>query len=177
MAGGAGAIRRPVKSAMSSAAFSARALLRWQFRIAHTRLDNAIGSLSDELVYRCSPEIIAAAYARYAQIVVSEDMSVNGVLTGGVPLALSTWADRTGLSELPPLGEPREWRVWARGVRLDLAALHTYAQAVHDATDIYIAALPDEAFDFQYRDVPAYLLSALLLTVSMRHGEITCLLT
>ncbi|HEX8035893.1 MAG TPA: DinB family protein [Ktedonobacterales bacterium] len=159
-----------------SVALSARALLRWQFRLAHQRLDRAIEPFSGETLQRHVPGTTAPVGACYGQIVVCEDVSVNGVLTAGTPLALSTWAGRTGLSELSPLGEPAQWRAWARGVRLDLAALRAYAQAVYAATDHSIAALPDEAFDLTCRDAPACLLSALLLTVSMRHGEITGLL-
>ncbi|MGZ3640514.1 MAG: hypothetical protein ACXVCX_22005 [Ktedonobacterales bacterium] len=159
---------------------SARALLRWQFRLAHQRLDTTLDTtlerLSAEAAYRCVPEVAASAGACYGQIVVCEDVSVNGVLSAGTPLVHSTWAGRTGLSDLPPLGEPAEWHAWARRVRLDLAALRAYAQAVYAATDTSIAALPDEAFDLECREAAAYLLSALLLTVSMRHGEITCLL-
>jgi hypothetical protein len=163
-----------------SVALSARALLRWQFRLAHQRLDTTLDTtierLGAEAVDRCVPGVVASTGACYGQMVVCEDVSVNGVLAAGMPLARSTWAGRTGLSELPPLGEPPEWHAWARGVRLDLAALRAYAQAVYAATDSYIAALPDEALDLRCRDAPVCLLSALLLTVSMRHGEITGLL-
>lgn len=161
---------------MASVALSARALLRWQFRLAHQRLDGAIERLGAEAIYRSAPNIATSAGACYGQMVVCEDLSVNGVLVAGAPLALSTWAGRTGLSTLPPLGEPAAWHAWARSVRLDLAALRAYAHAVYDAIDTAIAALPAEAFDFQSRDAAVYLLSALLLTVSYRHGEITCLL-
>lgn len=161
---------------MTSVVLSARSLLRWQFRLAHQRLDRAIERLGAEAVSSSAPKIAASAGACYGQIVVCEDLSVNGVLAAGAPLALSTWAGRTGLSELPPLGEPEAWHAWTRSVRLDLAALCAYAQAVYDATDTAIAALPAEAFDVQSRDAAVYLLSALLLTVSYRYREITCLL-
>jgi hypothetical protein len=164
----------------ASITLSARALLHWQFQLAHQRLDTTLDTtierLGAEAVYRCAPGAAAPAGAWYGQMVVCEDVSVNGVLAAGTPLALSTWAGCTGLSELPPLGEPAEWRAWARGVRLDRAALRAYTQAVYAATDCYIADLPDEAFDLRCRDAPVCLLSALLLTVSMRHGEITGLL-
>lgn len=161
---------------LMSASAPARALLRWQFRLAHQRLNTTIERLSAEAVSRRAHDVAALAGACYGQIAVCEDLSVNGVLAARTPLALSTWAGRTGLSELPPLGEPTEWHTWAHHVRLDVAALRAYAQAVHAATDISIAALPDEAFDLECREASAYLLSALLLTVSMRHGEITRLL-
>ncbi|HWE64158.1 MAG TPA: hypothetical protein VHB98_20805 [Chloroflexota bacterium] len=39
-----------------------------------------------------------------------------------------------------------------------------------------LAALPDESLDSARGERPACLLSALLLTLSMRRGEIACLL-
>lgn len=61
-------------------------------------------------------------------------------------------------------------------MRLDLAQLHPYARAVYAATDAYLAALPDDALDAAHGEAPAGLLSALLLTLAMRRGEIACLL-
>ena len=151
-------------------ALSARALLRWQFGLAHDLLDAAMGGLTTEVAHR------HPAGACYAQAVLREDLSVNGVLTAGTPLALSTWAGRTGLSELPPLAGPSDLHAWARRVHLDLAALRLYTRAVYAATDAYLAALPDEALDSTHGERPACLLSALLLALSMRRGEIVCLL-
>jgi DinB superfamily len=155
---------------------SARALLRRQFRLAHELLDAAIERATPEAIHRRPPGTAAPAGARYAQVVLGQDLSINGVLAAGTPLALSTWAGRTGLSELPPLGGPTERRAWAGRVRLDLAALRPYVRAVHASTDAYLAALPDEALDPARGELPSCLLSALLLTVAMRRGEIACLL-
>ncbi len=155
---------------------SARALLRWQFRLAHELLDAAVERLTTEAVHRRPPGTAASAGACYAQVVLGEDLSVNGVLAAGTPLALSTWVGRTGLSELPRLAGPIDWRAWARRVRLDQAELRPYARAVYASTDTYLAALPDEALDPAHGELPACLLSALLLTLSMRRGEIACLL-
>jgi hypothetical protein len=157
-------------------ALSARALLRRQFGLAHDLLDAAMEGISAEAAHRCPPGAAAPAGACYAQVVLCEDLSVNGVLTAGVPLALSSWAGATGLSELPPFGGPADWRAWARQVRLDLAELRPYARAVYAATDAYLAALTDEALDSAHGEHPACLLSALLLTLAMRRGEIACLL-
>jgi hypothetical protein len=40
--------------------------------------------------------------------VLCEDLSVNGVLSAGKPLALSTWVGR-----MPLLADPTDWRAWA----------------------------------------------------------------
>lgn len=146
---------------------SARALLRWQLQLAHELLEEAIAPL-DALAGRRA----ARAAACYADALIREDVGVNGVLAGSRPLALSTWAGRTGVSELPPLAGPIDWPAWASRVELDLALLRPYAAAVYAATDAYVAALTDDAFE----PSPECLLTALLLTASMRRGEIACLL-
>src|SRR5262249_28997961 len=102
---------------------SARELLRWQFRLAHALLEGAIERFSSQAVHRCACGRHALARACYARGVFCEDLSVNGVLTAGTPLAFSTWAGRTGLSEVPPLGGTSVWRAWARRVRLDQVRL------------------------------------------------------
>ena len=155
---------------------SAATLLRWQFRLAHELLDAAIERLPIGAAQRQPGGAGAAPAACYAQVVWCEDLSINGVLSNKTPLALSTWAGRTGLSELPPLAEASDWRDWARRVELDLSEFQTYARAVYTATDVYLAALPDEAIDTSHAGTPGCLLSALLLTLSMRRGEIACLL-
>jgi hypothetical protein len=60
---------------------------------------------------------------------------------------------------------------------LDFAEIRAYARAVYASTDAYLAALPDEELGPSRGETPGCLLSALLLTLSMRRGEIACLLT
>ncbi|HEV8193867.1 MAG TPA: hypothetical protein VGP82_20655 [Ktedonobacterales bacterium] len=162
---------------MATTTLSASALLRRQFGLAHQLLDTAITRLSSETVYQCPPNAAGVAGARYAQVVVHEDLSVNSVLAAGAPLSLSTWAGRTGLSELPPLAKLANCHAWVGRVRLNLAEVQHYAQAVYAATDAYLAALPDGALDLTCDEQPERLLSALLLTLAMRRGEIACLLS
>jgi hypothetical protein len=165
-----------MSSRVAGGALSAKALLPWQFRLAHELLDAAIERLTTEAAHRRPPGTAAPAGACYAQVVLCEDLSVNGVLAAGTPLALSTWVGRTGLSEMPPLAKPTDWRGWARRVRLDLAELRPYARAVYAATDAYLAVLPDEALNPARGEMQACLLNALPLTLSMQRGEIACLL-
>jgi hypothetical protein len=157
-------------------AWSAKRLLRKQFHVAHALLDDAIDRLPIEAVHRCAFGTNVSSGVRYAQVVLCEDLSVNGVLAAGTPLVFSTWAGRTGLNEMPPIIGTPDWRAWAHRVRLDLAQLRPYARAVYASTDAYIAALPQDAFNPARGDRSACLLSALLLTLSMRTGEISCLL-
>jgi hypothetical protein len=46
---------------------------------------------------------------------------------------------------------------------------------VYASTDAYLAALRDDALEHPPEEMPASVLNALLLTLSMRRGEITCL--
>jgi hypothetical protein len=150
---------------------SARALLRWQLQLADELLDCAIAPLG-----RAGRPVggrATRAAACYADALLGEDVSVSAVLAGRRPLALSTWAGRTGASELPPVGGRAGWLAWAGRVELDLARLRAYAAAVHAATDAYLAALPD---DEAGEPAPECLLTALLLTSATRRGEIVHLL-
>ena len=153
-------------------AVSAKSLLRLQFRIAHALLDDAIDRLPPEAVHRCPSGSDVSPGIRYAQAVLCEDLSVNGVLGPGRPLALSTWNGRTGLSEIPPLVGAIDWRAWARRVRLNRRHVRAYARAVYASTDAYIATLADGALDLTRLGTPVCLLNALLLSVAMRRGEI-----
>lgn len=145
----------------------AGALLRWQFRLVHRLLDSAMDQLAETAPHRC------AVCACFARAVLGEDLSVNGVLAERQPLALSTWAGRTGMSELPPLVGPADWRAWERSVWLDLGRLRPYARAVYASTDAYLATLPEDGLVPVGGETPGCLLSALLLTLAARHGEIT----
>lgn len=164
-----------MNSPVAEGPLSARALLRWQFRVAHELLEDTIERLTTKAVHQRPPDTDASAGACYAQVVLCEDLSVNGVLAAGIPLALSTWFGRTGVSEMPSLAELTDWRAWARQVQLDLAELRPYARAVYASTDQYLDALPDDALDQPRGEMPACVLNALLLTLSMRRGEIACL--
>lgn len=73
------------------AALNARGLLQRQFWVAHALLDAAIGTFPNHPPRR-RPQYGAAAIVRYAQTVLCEDLTVNGVLAAGAPLALSTWS-------------------------------------------------------------------------------------
>ena len=156
---------------------SARTLLRWQFRIAHELLETAIERLSTKAVHQRRPGTAASAGACYAQVVLCEDLSINGVLASGTPLALSTWVGRTGIRGMPSFAELTDWHAWAHQVQLDFVELRPYARAVYASTDKYFDALPDDALDQPRGKLPASVLNALLLTLSMRRGEIACLRT
>ena len=150
--------------------------MRWQFKSVHDFLNAAIEQIPTEIGGQPPTGRTPGIVASYARAVFSEDLAVNGVLAKGTPLALSTWLGRTGLSELPACPVAADWNAWARRVRLDHARLRFYARAVFASTDAYIAALSEDAFNPASRDGPACLLSSLVVTLSMRAGEIACTL-
>src|SRR5258708_12694213 len=154
-------------SASAQGPLSARALLRWQFRVAHELLEAAIGRLTTEAVLRRPAGTAGSDGACYAQVVLCEDLSVNGILGAGTPLALSTWIGRTGVSEIPWLADPTGWRAWARYVRLDFGELRPYARAVYAPTDPYLADLSDDALHHSPRQIPPFLPNALLFPLSI----------
>lgn len=166
----------PMDASNHTATRSASALLRWQFEHMRRLLDAMAEQLMEDTTRHNPPDGIVQARVCYARAVLSEDLGIHGVLAVGPPLALSTWSGRTGLSDLPPLIGPIDWHLWGRRVRLDMGALHAYAQAVHAVADSSLAVLCSESLNETHDDQSLRLLSALLLTQAMRRGEIACLL-
>lgn len=142
---------------------TASGLLRWQFRLVHDLLEGAVGRLPADSV---------RLRVRYAQVVLCEDLTISAGLGGTSPLALSSWAERTGMSELPPLAAHTDWEGWEGRVRVDLVAVRGYAQAVYGVTDTFLAGLSEEALDPSRGEGPICLLSGLLVTLAARRGEL-----
>lgn len=166
----------PMDTPNHTATRSASALLRWQFEHMRRLLDATAEELMEDSNRHRLPDGIVQARVCYARAVLSEDLGIHGVIAIGPPLALSTWSGRTGLSDLPPMMGPIDWHLWGRRVRLDMKALHGYAQAVHAVTDSSLAVLCSESLNETHANQPLHLLSALLLTQAMRRGEMACLL-
>ncbi len=70
-------------------------------------------------------------------------MIVHNLLQGKKPLFMTTWAGKTGVSE-PTFHQSLEW---TRTVKIDLAQLRKYAQAVYTAVDAYIGSLTEQDLD------------------------------
>ena len=121
--------------------------------------------------------------AQYAHVIYAMDASLHGLLQGTAPLAATSWAGKTGFSDLPQIGPGTSWEQWAEGP-FDLTALRTYAQAVYAATDAYVSDLsPDDlARDLDLsqmglgmRTVGWMLTTGWILNANMHCGEISCL--
>ncbi len=126
---------------------NAVSLLRDQLQQAHGYLEATLADVTTEQAHWLPPGQANPIGATYAHLVISEDMIINGMLRGSTPLFGSNWAGKTGLSEPMPLPGPawQDYGPWTRRVKVDLAALREYAQAVYAASDAYLAELPADA--------------------------------
>ena len=158
-------------------------LLRQQLRDAHGLLEETMKDVTAEQAHWAPPGIANPLGANYAHLILSEDSVINGLLKGSAPLAMSTWASKLGLSAPPP--PPTEpWDKWGRQVRVDLAALREYAQAVYKASDEYLASLNGDGLNRPVdlstfgagEQTVGWLLSNVVVGhVSGHCGEVACL--
>jgi hypothetical protein len=120
-------------------------LLRRIVASARQVLDGTMADVTQAQADYLPPGLANPLGATYAHVVWSEDMTVQGMFRQLPPLFASSWAGRTGLSEPMPSPGP-EWvnyAGWTRRVKIDLAALRQYAQAVAAETDGWIAGLSE----------------------------------
>jgi hypothetical protein len=155
--------------------------IRNHFDQAHSLLEATLGEATDEQLSWNPPGKALPLGAQYAHAVFAEDGVVSGMLKGGPVLSATSWAGRTGVSEVPPVGAG--WEDWARRVQVDLAPLREYAQAVYASTDQYLASLSDDDLD-RPLDVSSlglgqhsvgWMLDAMRQHVDNHCGEISCL--
>lgn len=160
-------------------------LLQEQLKTAHQFLQGTMQGVTDEVVHWQPGGLASPIAAHFAHLVVIEDAIVNGILKGGTPLFMSGYEGQTGLNELPPLPSPAKeglpnWHEWSHQLRLDLETAHTYAQAVHAATDSYLDTLPESELKRPVKTAlgettVAGLLSTALSNCQWHTGEIACI--
>jgi len=125
---------------------SSSAVLQEQLHEACQLLEATMDGVNDEQAHWQPPGTANPIGANYAHAVLSVDLAFHALIQGTAPLAQSSWAGRTGLSELPPGGgAPAEWGDWARSVRVDLPALKAFADEAFGAADACLASLDDHA--------------------------------
>jgi hypothetical protein len=126
------------------------ALLRDVVRGARNVLDGTMADVTQAQAEFIPPGVANPLGATYAHVVCSEDIIVQGMFKGTAPLAATTWAGRTGLSEPMPMPGGETWTAygpWTRSVKIDLAALRQYGAAVAEATDAWLAGLSEADLD------------------------------
>lgn len=114
--------------------------LREQIQQAHEFLEATMEDVTPEQAHWTPPGTANPLAATYVHTIASEDAVIHLLLQKSTPLYASGWVDKTGVSEI----QPRTTAEWASSVRVDLSALRHYAQAVHVATDTYLAQLSDD---------------------------------
>jgi hypothetical protein len=116
------------------------AFLREQIQQAHGLLEATMEDVTTEQAHWTPPGTANPLAATYVHAIISEDVAIQMILKGGAPLYASAWVGKTGMSEVQPLPTAE----WARTVQIDLPTVRRYAQAVHAATDAYLATLPED---------------------------------
>lgn len=108
---------------------------------------------------------------------------------GGAPLFASSWAGKTGISEIPPDIDPEkpglpDWSAWSRKVKVDLSAFRQHAQAVYGASDEYLATFRGKDLDRPIdlttlgfgQSTVGFVINNVVLGSAFTHcGEISCL--
>lgn len=156
-------------------------LFRQQLKDANGLLDGTMQGVTPQVAHWHPPGKAHPISACYAHVVLSEDMVVNGMLKGAPPLCATSWAGKTGLSEMPPSEPMASWFEWGRRVKVDLAALKKYSEVVFANADSYIGGLKDSDLNRKLatpagEQTIAWVLSMVLIGHANMHlGEISCL--
>src|SRR5262245_10771689 len=114
---------------------TATELYRNLLHTAHDALEGTMSGLTTEQATWDPPGKAFSIAANYVHVVASEDTAVQRFLRGRDPLAATSWAGRTGVSEMPASGPGADLKAWSRRSQVDIPALQRYGQAVYAATD------------------------------------------
>jgi hypothetical protein len=157
-------------------------LIREEIQTAHEWFDATMAGVTDEVAHWQPGGTAHPIGSRYAHMVVTEDMMVNGLLKGSAPLFATSWAGKTGLED--PQAAFYTTLEWAQRVKVDLDALDAYAQAVYASTDAYLATLGEDdlegTIDLTEQNLGTWSVGAFLLSFVFGHvrdimGEISAL--
>ena len=160
---------------------TAVALARSQFQAAYMGwLEGTMqGVTAEKAAWRAAGRS-APIGAQYAHAVVAVDFLLLSLAAGRQPLAMTTFAGKTGLSEPYPMGD---WGEWSQRVTVDLDVLHVYALACYAAADEYLGSLQDEDLA-QVKDLSAAgfgeqalgaFITTIILHAAAHSGEIAVL--
>jgi len=81
----------------------AKTLLREQVQQAHAFLEATMEGVTPEQAHWTPPGGANPLAATYVHAIASEDLAINMVLKGSTPFYASSWAEKTGISEVQPL--------------------------------------------------------------------------
>ncbi|HEY8765874.1 MAG TPA: DinB family protein [Dehalococcoidia bacterium] len=156
-------------------------LIKQQLGITRMIFDGTMADVTDSQCAKLPGGVAHPIGATFAHSVMSEDFVVNMMVKGGQPLMMGPFANKTGVSEPQPMPGGDVF-AWAQRVKVDLPALRQYAQAVHKATDEYVAGLSDEDLDrkIDFVEMGPTPISSVLTMVAIVHpsnhiGEVSAL--
>ena len=120
-----------------------------QLALAHKVLEDTVAGLAAPQLHWQPNGKAHSVAANYVHVIVQEDVIISALLKDEKPLFASTFANATGISEIPPLPttELVNWHEWGERVQIDLEAMFAYRQAVYQNTADYLASVNDVALD------------------------------
>jgi hypothetical protein len=156
--------------------------IRAQFQAAHRAwLEPTMQGVTPEQAHWTPPGgRVAPIGAQYAHHVIALDFLFLGFVRQQNPLALSTFAGKTGFDTPYPM--EGDWIGWAHTVQVDLDTLRQYAHAAYAAVDEQLAGLGDEDLETQIDMTPvglgqqtlgSFLGNLLVLNAAAHTGEIS----
>ena len=154
-------------------------VLRAQYQQSAQWFMGTMQGVTGEIAHHSPGDLISPISGQAAHVVTGLDFLLLGAVTGQAPLIMSSFAGKTGISEPPPPGGA--WLEWGQRVKVDLPALHEYANAVFGAIDSYLASTTDNDLQVEVEIAPVGKLtragwfSTLLLNTYSHSGEISCI--
>jgi len=155
-------------------------LLKEQVKQAHGIVEGTLGDLTpDQAAWKPGGNANPMA-GLFIHLIAGEDLFLK-MMTGQQPLAMGSYAGKTGASEPHPMGNYGEW---AARVTVDLPQALDYMRAVFKSTEEYVDSLKPEDLDREIDLTSAGLgkmtLGGFISMTSVIHpsnhiGEISCM--
>lgn len=110
-------------------------------------LNQVVSDLTQEQADWRPPGIANPVGATYWHTVSSVDEIVHAWIQGDAPLRREEgWQDQVLITSLTEPGEGQDYLAYMQSIRVDLASLHAYTQAVAGAVQGWLASLDPEEF-------------------------------
>jgi hypothetical protein len=120
--------------------------LRAQLSLAHKVLEETFAGVTKEQAHWYPSHRAHSIAANFAHVVAQEDVVINVLVQGRDPLIATQFANKSGMSELPPVPTDHipNWQAWGDKLVVDLNAISVYCKSVFENTDAYLASIHDE---------------------------------
>lgn len=124
---------------------SAIKYVRESLQNAHGQLEATMADVTETHLHWRPNGTAHPISGTYAHLIISEDMTIAGLIQKKPSLAETSFAGKTGVDVLmPSFSQWSKYSEWANTVRVNLPQLREYAQAVYKTTDEYVATLTPE---------------------------------